>query len=275
MSTFCYFNGSIIPFTKAVLPVTDLGLLRAYAVFDFLRTYKGKPFMLKEHMTRFRNSAKLLGLKVPITDKEALEIIQALMKKNKMSEVSVRLVLTGGDTFGAKIDNKQRSFFILTEPIHMLPVKSYTDGVKVVTHIYERSFPTAKTTHYTVALADAQRRKKEKALETLFVFGANVLECTTSNFFIFKGDILITPKDHILLGMTRNKVVDIARKYFTVEERDVVVSELTAADEAFLTATNKEIVPVVMIDKTHVGNGRVGENTKKLIKLFQEYVNAL
>ena len=275
MSTYCYSNGSIIPFSKATLPVTDLGLLRAYAVFDFLRTYKGKPFLLKEHMTRFRNSAKLLGLKVPVSDVEASNIIQILMKKNKMSEASVRLVLTGVNTFGAKMDDRQRSFFILTEPIHTLPAKSYTDGVKVITHTYERSFPTAKTTHYTVALADAQRRKKEKALETLFVFDKKVLECTTSNFFIFKVDILVTPKDHILLGMTRNKVVDIARKHFTVEERDISVSELQEASEAFLTATNKEIVPVVLVDKDTIGNGHVGENTKKLMSLFQEYIKGL
>lgn len=271
MTNYCYLNGKVIPLNQAKINVTDMGLLRAYAVFDFMCVYNGHVFLGQEHLDRFEKSARLFNLKIPLSRKKILYLIEMLLKKSQKKEANIRIVLTGGETFGAKHDTKNRTFFILVEDGFRLPSVLYKKGAAVVTLEYERSFPTAKTTNYAAALLDADRRKKEGAVETLYVSGEKVLEATTSNFFIFKGDTLITPKNNVLIGITRNIVLHLAKGMFKVEERDILRSELVEVDEAFLTATNKEVLPIVKIDTGPVGTGRVGKRTLWIMNAFRDY----
>ena len=98
------------------------------------------------------------------------------------------------------------------------------------------------------------------------------MEASTSNFFVFIGDKLITPKGNILKGITRNLVIKLAKKEFEVEERELKTEELALVTEAFIAATNKDIVPVVQIDDLKIGDGKPGKNTKQLMELFAEFV---
>ena len=271
MTNYCYLNGKVIPVSQAKINVTDMGLLRAYAVFDFMCVYNGRVFLAEEHLDRFEKSAQLLNLKIPLSRKKILFVIEMLLKKSLKKEANIRIVLTGGETFGAKHDTKKRTFFILVEDGFRLPPALYKKGAAVVTLEYERTFPTAKTTNYAAALLDADRRKKEGAVETLYVSGDKVLEATTSNFFIFKGDTLITPKNNVLIGITRNTILHLAKAAFKVEERDIFRSELADADEAFLTATNKEVLPIVKIDTRPVGTGLPGKKTLWIMNAFRDY----
>ena len=93
-----------------------------------------------------------------------------------------------------------------------------------------------------------------------------------SNFFIFKGDTLITPHQNILHGITRRVVLGLAEKEFKVEVRPLLVEELEEADEAFTTSTTKWVMPVVQIGRQIVGDGKPGVRTLKLLEQFEKLV---
>ncbi len=189
----------------------------------------------------------------------------------------MRFVLTGGTTIGGlSFDPKHGHFFILLETPKPNDPSWYENGAKLITHEHIRAFSDIKTTNYITAVSLQGERKQKGAIEILYTFGGNVLEGTTSNFFMIKDEVIITPKDNILIGITRNFVIKLAKKEgYKVIERDIDVTELREADEAFITASNKEIVPIVKIDTYKIGHGKVGENTKLLMEKYGDVIKKL
>jgi branched-subunit amino acid aminotransferase/4-amino-4-deoxychorismate lyase len=96
-------------------------------------------------------------------------------------------------------------------------------------------------------------------------------ELTRSNFFIIRDNTVITPATGILKGITRQTVLNLAEAQFKVEVREVELTELAHADEAFFTGTNKKIVPVVQVDSQVIGNGKPGKVTRSLYEAFRAF----
>lgn len=271
MPKYCYLNGKIVLEDKAHVSISDLGILRGYGVFDFLRTYNGRPFYLREHMDRLENSAKLVGLKVPLTKLRVGEIISELLRKNKLREATVKIIVTGGcSADGLVCDLNHQTVIILVKEIHDCPVELYKKGIKLITFEHQRNNSSAKTIDYITMLKLQNKRQKEKAFEILYVNNGVVLEGATSNFFIFKGNKLITTKNNILAGITRKIILKLAIKHFKVEVRDLKINEIKNATEAFITSTTREVLPVVRIDNIKIGNGKVGKNTQLLMEFFKK-----
>lgn len=269
---YCYFNGKIIPFSQAKIRVDDLGVTRGFGVFDVSKSYgDGKVFLLDAHVNRFFHSAETIDLTPPMSKKTLTRLIQTLLKKNGGGEAQVRVVMTGGAPVdGLRFNKKKPTVFILIEPFIPFSHSVYRNGTKLITHEFQRAFPRAKTTNYITAVSLQEERIKAKAIEILFVSRGFVREASTSNIFILKGNNLITPYEGILLGITRDFTLKLAKPLYHVEERNIRTEELFSADEVFLTATNKEIVPIVTIDGKKIGDGKVGKNTKTLMRLFRE-----
>lgn len=248
---YCYLNGKILPLNKAAISPCDLGLLRGYGVFDYLRTYRKKPFLVKEHYLRLKNSARTLNLKVPIPQKEFENAIEKLVIKNKIKkEASIRIVVTGGESKdGFSYDYLKPTCYILVAELHVYPASIYKNGAKLISCEFERDYHWVKTLNYITAVKMSKKQKKAGSREVLYYKDGLVTEATRSNFFIFKGNTLATAKDKILLGITRGQVLKLARKKFKVEEREVRVKELKAATEAFITSGGTEITPIVEVDK--------------------------
>ncbi len=271
---FYYLNGKIVEKNKAFIKVNDLGLLRGYCVFDYLNTYSRRPFHLDDHLNRFFYSASCLNLEVPISKKELRQIIFRLLAKNKtLKELSFRIVLTGGETEDAKT-SKNPTFFIIIEPVHYYPKKVFKKGIKLITLNYRREFPEIKSINYLLAVSQWKNALKKKAAEILYIWQGKVLEASTSNFFMVKNKVLFTPKNEILGGVTRKIVIKLAKENkIKVKEKSLSLKEVLKADECFITATDKEIMPVVRIDNHKIGSGHPGEQTKKLMELFKKSLN--
>jgi branched-subunit amino acid aminotransferase/4-amino-4-deoxychorismate lyase len=268
---YCYLNGKIIPVNDAKIPVIDIGVLRGYGIFDSVAGIDDRIVFFDEHYKRFETSAKIMRLKIPLKKGEIKKIIEGLLKRNGYRLSKIRLVLTGGKTIGSlDFDRRSENFFILAEKTELPPKDSYTRGVKLITAAYEREIPRAKSNDYVAAVYLQPSQKKAGATEILYTFRGNVLEATTSNFFIIKGNKLITAKDGILFGITRDKVIGLAKRSMDVEERIVKTSEFKAADEAFITSTYKKVMPVVKIDNLIIGNGKVGPKTRLLMQRYNE-----
>ena len=271
---YCYFNGDILPVKDAHIHISDLGLLRSYAVFDYFRTYKSKPFMLEAHLERFRNSAAELRLELSITDAEIEAIILELIQKSEVVDAGIRMVLTGGyslDSMAVTVPN----FMIILEQLPIISEDVYTQGVSLKTYEYLRDVPAIKSTHYLNAIKLQPMKEEYGVWDLLYHFENAVLESPRNNFFIFKNKVLITAKDNVLKGVTRKKILELANGVFEVQERKLTLDEMWEADEAFISGTTKRIIPVVKIDDTSIGNGEVGECTKKLTKVFDDYIEAL
>jgi D-alanine transaminase/branched-chain amino acid aminotransferase len=265
MYPYCFFNGKIVRSNKPLIHLNDIAILRGYAAFDFMRIYNGQPFQFKTHMVRFKNTAKLMGLKNSFSDEQIEIALNQLISKNKDKSYQVRFILTGGETVNGLFPSVP-VFYILFEKISDLADSMYIKGAKIITHNHKRLLAEAKNSNYMQAVLLQQKRLKQKAVEILYTWNDVVFEATTSNIFIVKDKVLYTPKDSILKGITRKKVLEIARaQKIKVVEKEISVEELHTADEVFLTATNKKVLPIVQIDLKKVKDGKVGEVTKKLM----------
>ena len=172
---------------------------------------------------------------------------------------------------GIEYDKAKPTFYILAEEYVSLPAVLYTSGASLITHEHQRFLPEYKTINYITAVQLQKERKEKGAIEILFVSNGLVLEAATSNIFIVKDGVVITPKNNVLMGITRRVTIELAQKIYKVVERDVTTLELFSADEVFITASYKEIVPIVSVDSKVISDGKVGKVTQSLMKLFKEY----
>ena len=275
MKSYCWMNGKIIPAKQTKVSVYDIGLLRGLGVFEVVIAYGKHPFLLKEHLRRLRASARYLGLRVPVSDKQIYITILKLLSKLREPQALVRIVLTGGEAIhGIDFNPCQPTFFIVVEKVFKIPAQNYEQGAKLITFNYRRENPCIKHLNYREAARLQKAKNKAGAIEILYVSGGSVYEGATSNFFILKGNRLITPKDGVLIGVTRGLILKLARGKFKIEERLLKFSELKSADESFITLTTKEIVPVVKINNLKIGKGIIGPRTKYLMNKFKQYARS-
>lgn len=272
--TIYYVNGNYVKKENAFIHVNDIGLLRGYAVFDYLKTYHGKPFRLYDHLHRLQNSADYIGLSIPKSNNEISDICYQLLELNGFKESNLRIVVTGG--VGSDSKTKGEPGLIVTcEPRAVLAETLYTDGIKIKTVTGKREITYSKTCNYISAIDYIALYKNEGYSEVLYVSGDRILECTSSNIFLITGDKLITPSAEILYGVTRKVILEISQPEFKIVERDILLEEAINADEVFISSTEREIMPVVGIDDKIIGNGKVGIKTKMLIGVFKNYVDSL
>ena len=275
MDLYCYLNGEILPESEAKIGVKDIALLRGFGAYEGITAFKGEPFRLGDHYKRLEKSATFLGLKLPVTEPQLLGIIKTLWAKHDFPRANFRVILTGGETrHGIEPSPDQLTFYILTEKFVPIDQTLYESGAKVITREYERPFPEYKTTNYIAAVRWQLARQQAGALEIVYLNNGKLLEASTSNVFIVKDGKLITPDQGILFGITRQVVLELARAQgIACETRPVTKAEFLAADEVLITSSYKDVVPVVKIDETVVGDGQVGAVSRQLVKGFQALVN--
>lgn len=266
-----YVNGVFVDADHAALPVSDLSILRGYGAFDYLRTYNGKPFRLSLNLERLRRSCDLIGLEYAWSDDELHALIMETLARNGAGEFNIRIVITGGSSPDNITPQNTPSLIIMVTPIKPNPAEWYTHGVKVATVQMERFLPGAKTINYIPAILAQREARAQGGIEALYVDNqGHVREGTTTNIFIFQDGTLITPEEDLLPGITRRVVLEVAQGVYPVVIRPIALEELYQADEAFITASNKLIVPIVQVNETTIGSGKVGEKTQHIMALFRD-----
>ena len=139
---------------------------------------------------------------------------------------------------------------------------------------YVREMAEVKSTDYKRVILMAQAIRAAGASDLLYQKGGEISELSRSNFFLVKGNRLITPNRHILHGITRRTVMQLAQADFEVEERPVLLSELYDADEAFTTSSTKKVLPITQIGELSVGDGHVGSTSRFLLERFNALVES-
>jgi branched-subunit amino acid aminotransferase/4-amino-4-deoxychorismate lyase len=267
-------NGAIIPLSQASVGLYDLGLLRGFGIYEGLITHNRKPFALADHLARFHRSADQMQLKISVSDAEIERVLHELIGLNvqRGKEGLIRIILTGGTAIeGIAHDQETPTFYALVEEFTPIDEKYFNDGCSIATFEHQRQFPELKTTNYIQAVLLQKLKREKGVLEVLYISHGTVLEATGSNFFIVEDGTIVTPKEGILEGITRKIVLELAHPHFPIEERAVSVDEMYAADEAFITGSFKEVVPVVKVGDRMIGGGKPGPVTQKVMALFGEH----
>jgi len=272
-----YVNGEFVPADKAVLPVTDLSIIRGYACFDYLRTHGGELKTLDLNVRRLRKSCGLIELHFPWTDEQLKSIIKDTLRRNQKDEKEdwgIRMIATGGKVDMNNMifpENKEKSSLILImNKITSTAAEKFSMGVKIISVDYPRAFTTAKTTNYITAILAKKMAEQENAFEAVYVRHGLVSECSTSNIFAFFNNQLYTPDVDILEGITRALILELAKQKFQIIIGPITYGRLLEADEVFISSATKEILPVVQIDNHKIGKGKPGPNTTILKQMLDQ-----
>ncbi len=271
-------NGKITSPEEATISVLDRGFILGDGIYETVKTYSGKPFLLNEHITRLQRSASLIKMDLSRLPLRIEEEVQKTVHSAGQSDSIVRIIVTrgAGDLFAdpfALIPN----LVILVREAPSLPRDFHSRGAEIITATVRRNpvqslNPKIKTgSHLNEVLAALEAHEKGAFEALLLTIDGKVAECSSSNIFIVKDGEALTPPlpIGILDGITRHFIMQLAVKSeVIVTEKDFYPEELYSADECFITSTVKEIMPVVRIDGKTIGNGQRGIITEKLQQLF-------
>jgi branched-chain amino acid aminotransferase len=280
MPSQIYINGKLLPKEDAKISVYDHGLLYGDGVFEGIRVYSGKVFLLKEHTERLYESARAIRLVIPMSEAEMIAAVNDTVKANGIGDGYVRLVVTrGAGSLGLDIrKTSDPQVIIIADTITLYPEEIYRDGMKLVTASTIRNHPGAlnsriKSLNYLNNILAKIEGTDAGSVEALMLnHKGEVAECTGDNIFIVKRGVLKTPPPEagILEGLTRGAVMGLAREAkIPVEETAFTRHDVYVADECFLTGTAAEVIAVVSLDGRPIGTGKPGPITQDLLKRFR------
>jgi len=270
--TVHYFNGNYVPKRLINLSIDDVGILRGYAVFDFFKAIGNVPLFLEDHLDRLENSAHKINLELSISRDEIRKVIKKLISENQFSASNFKIIVTGGESEdGFSPGNPQ--IIILNNPHKDPGIELFDKGISLMLHEYHRDFPEVKSTYYAQALSLQKGWLAKGHTDVLYHDGTFVSEVSRSNIYFFEGETLRTNKEGVLEGVTRKNVLKCAESLFDINIAPIRLEELLKAEEVFITSTNKKVMPVVKLDDQLIGNGKVGDRTKRLMKAFDTYID--
>ena len=276
-------NGRISAEHEAVISVFDHGFLYGEGIYETLRTYRGRLFLFDRHMRRLCNSARLIDLTVPFSDGDLAAHIDGTIAAAKLdqNEAYVRVLVTRGVgdlTYDVRATPKP-SWVIIVKPLIPPSAETYQRGVKVVLVDVVRNHPQSvspmiKSNNLMNSALAAQQGLKRGGFEAVMRnYRGELTECTQSNLFIVKNGVALTPplECGLLPGITREFLFEIGRDVgVDVREQVLRDEDLFGADEAFLTSTTREVLPIVTVNQQAIGGGAPGPVTLKLLKAFRD-----
>ncbi|OGC03314.1 hypothetical protein A2276_00125 [candidate division WOR-1 bacterium RIFOXYA12_FULL_43_27] len=243
---YSFINGKYIKEPK--VSIFDRGFMYGDGVFESLRTYGGKPFLLSEHLARLLNACKLLRIKISLSESGIQRIIQKLMRRNKLKEAYIKIFVTRGEAKGHGLSIKKTKgnplLIVTTEKLN-----KQAKACKITIYPLPRSNwigTRIKSLNYLEHIFARMYAEEKGADEAIFTDEkGNILEGTTSNIFIVKNDTLITApvSAPILAGVTRDYVIRQAKADGKkVEERLFKLKELLEADSCFITSSGQGVI---------------------------------
>jgi branched-chain amino acid aminotransferase len=278
-----YVDGAYYPKSQAKISVFDHGLLYGDGVFEGIREYNGVVFKLKEHIDRLYRSAHVITLKIPLTKDEMTRAVVETLRRNKLKDSYIRLVVTRG-VGDLGLDPRKcpkPSVIIITDKIVLHETGAKENGITTMFSWVRRNPVDAttqeiKSLNYLNSILAKIEANANGVEEALCLEGNGyVAEGVGENIFIVKNGELLTPPTSTgaLAGITAEVTEKLAAKLGI----KLTVTNLTpfmvfTADEAFFTGTAMEMVPIREVNKRQIGTGKPGPITKKLMAEFQKAI---
>lgn len=281
-----YLDGKLVPKEQATVSVFDHGFLYGDGVFEGIRVYNKRVFRLAGHVERLYRSAKAIWLEPPLTKDEMARAIEETVAANQLEDGYIRAIISRG--YGdLGLDPRKcpkPTVVIIAATISLYPEEVYQTGMEVITAATRRSQPDVlnpaiKSLNYLNNILAKIECIRAGVPECIMLNQQGlVAECSGDNLFILTSDYsgnqeLRTPpvSAGLLEGITRECVMQIATEMgIRCVEKDVALFDVYSAEEAFLTGTAAEVVPMTKVDNRVIGNGKPGELTWKIIHRFRE-----
>lgn len=276
-----YLDGEFVNEPDAKISVFDHGLLYGDGVFEGIRFYNGRVFLLEEHLDRLYDSAKAILLTIPLDRDKMREVVLETCRQNKLRDGYIRLVVTRGKGDLGLNPNKCKTptIFCIAATIELYPEKYYTEGLRVNTVPTQRISPSMlspaiKSLNYLNNIMAKIEGNLYGAQESIMLNAQGyVAECTADNIFVIKKGHVLTPhvSDGALAGITRRLMFELGTRLgHEIREVNLTRYDLFVADEIFATGSGAEVVPISEVDGRKIGEGRVGPITGEFIKSFRE-----
>jgi branched-chain amino acid aminotransferase len=282
--SYVLLNDRLVPAARATISALDRGFVYGDGLFETFRTYHGAPFGLAQHLARLTRSARVFRMPFRETADDWRPRVRRLLRANRLLEddAAVRLTISrGAAPFGIVPPRALRpTTLLLATPLDPHLARAQARGVAVCFfpfRVVTARLPGHKTLHYLPAVLGKMIARQRRAWEALYLTaGDAVLEGTTSNVFAVRRGAILTPPLHgVLPGVTRRTVAVVARRSgIPMRERTVTRRDLLRADEVFLTASTIEVLPVVRVAGTRIGDGRPGPITRRLQEGYHRQVAA-
>jgi branched-chain amino acid aminotransferase len=277
-----YFNGKILDKNDARVSVYDHGFLYGDGVFEGIRVYGGRVFRHREHIERLYESARAVMLEIPMPPDKLMEAVEQTVKAHGKKDAYIRLVVSRGPgSLGLDPRKCEPQIIIIVDDIQLYPPELYDTGLEVITAVTIRNNanalnPRIKSLNYLNNILAKMEAIRAGCLEAIMLnTKGEVAECTGDNIFVVKhGELKTPPPDAgILLGITRNAVLELARGAdIPVHETALTRHDVYTADECFLTGTAAEVIAVVKVDGRPIGSGKPGPITRQLRASFLKLV---
>ena len=288
MPSYAYFQKQIVPLSEAKIGIMTHCIHYGTALFEGIRGNWNSEhkqlyiFRLKEHYQRLQNGCRLMKITLPHTIEELCQITVELAEKCGFEEdIYIRpLAYKSSEALGVRLHDLEADFLVFA-----IPWGRYldTDKCRCIVSSWRRPEdnvipPQIKVAGIYVNNAFAKTEAVENGFDEAIMLtpDGHVAEGSGENLFLVTGGKLVTPAsyDGILMGITRQKVIELAEKELGIKtiERHVDRVELYSADECFLTGTAAHITPVAEIDHRPIGNGEIGETTRKLQQIYADVI---
>lgn len=278
-----FLNGKLLSTDKATVSIFDRGFLYGDGVFESLRTYHGRPFLLAEHLKRLLAGARFLKIKGCGPLAKLRRSVLKTLAANNFPEAYIKIIITRGISQGHGLDFAN----VAGPPTIAIIVERLSETTNqpvwqaLVSKQRKPSTPSArlKTLCYLDNALAKEEASQAGANEAFLLDEKGFLtEGTISNIFVVKDSRLLTPplSEPILGGITRQLVIKLARRSgLKVIEKRLKPKELYRCDECFITLSGSGIIPITEVDRKKIGSGRIGLITDKLIKLYRVETDSL
>jgi len=288
MAEIIYLNGRLIPHPKAKLSPFDHGFLYGYGLFETMRAYQGHIFRLDQHLTRLRRSTQSLGLTHSILNavegRQSLEAAcLATLEANKLKDARLRLTVSAGEGDMTPDLSKCSSptILIIARAFVPVPPEKYESGFKATLCSLRRNSQSPlsrlKSTCYMENILARMAARAAGCDEAILLNEQGYLaEGSTTNIFLMNNRELVTPslESGVLPGITREVVLEIARaSNIKTLERQVELKELIEAEEAFITNSILELMPLTWLEGKPICTGKPGQLTKELLAAYKKLVD--
>lgn len=271
-----------MPRSQARISPLDYAFLYGYGLFETLRAYQGWVFRLERHLNRLGQSAKFLGLDHQIARWDLKRGIYDTIRANGLGEARLRVTVAGGEgEIAPELSScKEAVVFVVAKSYTPYAVEIYQRGFRAVVSSIRRNSQSPlsrlKSNNYLDNLLARREAKSAGAEEALLLNEHGfVTEGSISNLFLVSGDVLLTPDEDsgILPGITRGVVLELA-SFLGIKTmvQKITLAQLLRSEEAFLTNSLWEIMPLTRLGEQAIGSGMPGEITQMLARAYAELV---
>jgi len=275
-------NGQVVAPGEGRVSLLDRGVLYGDGLFETMRAYGGRVFRLAAHLERLAAAAPVVRLPLPWPREDLAAAVTGLLVASGLADAYLRLtVLRGeGPPGPAAPETASPHYFVIARPLVPYPARRYREGATAIVAATRQNegspLSRVKSTsflNHVLAIGEARDASVDEAL--LLNNRGELAEAATSNLFLVRGDALLTPPVECgcLPGIARAVVRERAPALgLAASERPFTLPDLLAADEAFLTNSLMEVMPLVRVNDHPIGTGHPGPVTERVMAAYRAQV---